>query len=270
MAPGDRNYQLGMRVDNVPSLTREGMNASLDKAAANGGDPAQIARARSDLAAVGDDFLRALGVLSRVETVSGGSGSSAGGTERVPPRGVPAWTACGEVTLTTFRCRPLAALVGVKSGTPLYYLQQSPDWRSVKAPPQQQSDFDQQLERLLGRKPNADEIRFFIDFASVASTTSSGSGGSGPTRGTPTAVSDPHGTALIAPQNLGVRARNVSAVALPLPHGRLPGGLTHSPNTRLYRVTFDVVRRGRHTIYVYVTHAHRLGVWEIAWVASKP
>jgi hypothetical protein len=264
MAPGNRNYQLGMRVDKVPSLTRAGLNASLDKGAANGADPAQVARARSDLAAVGDDFLRALAVLSRVETVSGSSGPSADGTERVPPRGVPAWAACRELTLTTFRCRPLAALVGVKSGTPLYFLQQSKDWRTVQAPPQEQSDFTQQLERLLGRKPNAEEIRFFVDLSTVGSATSSGSGSSGLKKGTPTAVSDPRGTALLGPRNLGLRARHVSAVARPLPR-HLPGGLARSANTRLYRVTFD-----RHTIFVYVTRSHQLGVWLIAWIGSKP
>lgn len=270
MASGNRDYQLGMRVDKVPSVTRAGLTAELDKAAASGADPDQVAKARSDLAAVGDDFLRALAVLSRFETVSSSSGPSPAGTERVPPRGVPAWAACRELTLTTFSCRPLAALVGVKSGTPLYFLQRSKDWRTVQAPPQQQSDFAEHLERLLGRKLTADEIRFFVDLATVTSTAGSGSGGSGSGRGAVTATSDPHGTALIAPQNLGVRARNVSAVAQPLPHGPLPAGLTHSPRTRLYRVSFDVVGRGRHTIYVYVDHHRKLGVWEIAWVAQKP
>lgn len=270
MATGNRQYQLGMRVDKVPSLTRAGLNASLDKAAASGADPAQVAKSRSDLAAIGDDFLRALAVLSRFETVSSSSGPNSAGTERVPPRGVPAWAACREITLTTSSCRPLAALVGVKSGTPLYYLQRSPDWRTIKAPPQQQSDFTAQLERLLGRKLDADEIRFFVDLATIGSASSSGSGGSGLTRGAVTATSDPHGTALIAPQNLGVRARNISAVAQPLPHGRLPGGLTYSAKTRLYRVTFDIVGRARQAIYVYVSHHRKLGVWEIAWLSTKP
>jgi hypothetical protein len=274
MGQGDRNYQLGMRVDKVPSLTRQGMLDSLAKAQAGGADPAEIAKVRSDLAAVGDDFIRALGVISRIETVGSSSGSSADGTERVPPRGVPAWTACREVTLTIFRCRPLAALVGVKSGTPLYTLQPSKDWRRVQAPPSEQQDIAVLIERLLGRKPTAAEMRFFVDFATVA-TTASGSS-SGPTTSVTTAVSDSRGTALLAPRNLGVRTRNVSAVALPLPHGRLPGGLIHSAGTRLYRVTFDLVRAdsvdkaGGHTIYVYVTHDRKLGVWQIAWVRSHP
>lgn len=269
MTHGNRDYELAMRVDTVPSLTRQGLNAELDKAEASGADPAQVARARSDLAAVGDDFIRALAVLSLVQTVSGGGGSTGpNGTELVPPRGVPAWAACREVTLTTFSCRSLAALVGVKRGTPVYYLQRSHDWRTVKAPPRQQSDFFQRLERLLGRKLDAHEIRFFVDLATVGSASSSGSGHSGP--GAQTATGDPHGTALLAPQNLGVRARNVSAVAQPLPHGRLPAGLARSANTRLYRVTFDLVGRGRHTIYVYVTHSHRLGVWLLAWIGAKP
>jgi len=276
MAPGTRLFQRGMRTDEVPLLTRQSMLDALDKAQADGADPAQVARARSDLAAVGDDFIRALGVVSQIETVSGGGGGSTGssGTERVPPPGVPSWTACRELTLTVYRCRPLAALTGVASGTPLYFLQASKDWRTVQAPPTQRSDFGIVLERALGRKPNEAETRFFIDFATVASNT--GGSGTGPTKGTPTAVSDPRATALLAPQSLGVRTRAISATALPLPHGRLPGGLMREEDPRLYRVLFELLgadgvdRLGRHTIYVYVTRAARLGVWRIVWVAPKP
>jgi hypothetical protein len=273
IAPGNRNYQLGMSTDKEPPLTRQSLLDSLDKAQAEGADPAQVARVRSDLANVGDDFIRALAVFTRIETVSSGSGSGGpSGTERVPPRGVPAWAACREVTLTTFRCRPLAALVGVAGGTPLYDLQPSRDWRRVQAPPPDQYDIGLQLEHLLGRRATAAETRFFIDFATVASTAGSSPG---PTtgQGTPTAVSDPRGTALLAPQSLGVRTRAVSAVARPLPR-RLPDGVTRSD--RLYRVTFDLLRpdgrnaAGLHTIYVYVHRVAKLGVWEVAWVASKP
>jgi hypothetical protein len=270
MTPGTRNYQLGTRVDKVPSLTRQTMNAALDKAAANGGDPAQIARARSDLAAVGDDFIRALNVMIRIQTVSSSSGPNANGTERVPPRGVPAWVACREVTLTTSRCRPLAALVGVKTGTPLYSLQPSKDWRTVQAPPSDPQDIGALMEKLLGRKPTAAEERLFVDLATV------GGHASGSTSGGVIAASDARTTAKLAPHNLGVPTRNVSAVQLALPHGRLPGGLTHSAGTRLYRVTFDLLRTvgadkaGRRTIYVYLTHHGRLGVWEIARVSSNP
>jgi hypothetical protein len=280
MTQGTRNYQFGWRVDRVPSLTRQSMNAALDKAAANGGDPAQIARARSDLAAVGDDFIRALGVMVRIQTVSSSSGPSANGTERVPPRGVPAWVACREVTLTTARCRPLAALVGVKTGTPLYSLQPSEDWRTVQAPPSDHQDIGGLMEKLLGRKPTAAEERFFIDLATVGTSSGSGpapkSGHSGPTSGAITASSNARMMAKLAPHSLGVATRNVSAVELPLPHGRLPVGLTHSARTRLYRVTFDLLRTvgadkaGRHTIYVYLTHHGTLGVWEIARVGANP
>jgi hypothetical protein len=272
MAPGNRNYELGESTNKVPQSTRQSMLDSLDKAQANGADPAQIAQTRADLAKVGDDFIRALAVLTQIETVSGGGGSSGpGGTERVPPRGVPAWTACREVALAAFRCRPLAALVGVATGTPLYYLQPSRDWRRVPAPPSQPSDFERMLEQLLGRKPNADEIRFFTDFAAVASTTGSSSG---PAKSTQIAVSDPRGAALLAPRSLGVPTRAVSASALPLPQhladGVRPGA------TRLYRVVFDLLRptghdaAGRHTIYVYVTRRGKLGVWVVAWVGTKP
>lgn len=270
MTEGTRNYQLSTRVDKVPSLTRQGMNTSLDKAAASGANPAQIARFRSDLAAVGDDFIRALGVMVRIQTVGNSSSPSAAGTERVPPRGVPAWVACREVTLTTFRCRPLAALVGVKPGTPLYSLQPSKDWRTVQSPPSDQEDIGALIEKLLGRKPTAAEERFFVDLATV------GGHASGSTSGGVIAASDARTTAKLAPHNLGVPTRNVTALALPLPHGRLPGGLTHSAGTRLYRVTFDLLRTvgadkaGHHTIYVYLTHRGKLGVWEIAWVGSNP
>lgn len=272
LSSGKRVYQRGMRTDKVPLLTRQSMLDELERAQANGADPAQVARVRSDLDAVGDDFIRALAVVSRIETVSGGGSTSSSATERVPPRGVPSWTACSELTLTTFRCRPLAALTGVASGTPLYSLQPSKDWRTVQAPAAQQSLFGIFLERVLGRKPDAAEIRFFIDLATVSST---GGSSSGPTtgHGTPIGLSSPRATALLAPRSLGVRTRVVSASAQPLPH-HLPGGLTHS-STRLYRVVFDVLRAdgvdkpGRHTISVYVTRRARLGVWSVALVSSK-
>jgi hypothetical protein len=272
MAPGNRTYQLGMRVDEVPDLTRQGMLDSLDKAEAGGADPDQIARVRNDLDKVGDDFIRALAVLSRIETVAGGGGStSPSGTERVPPRGVPSWTACREVTLTTYGCRPLAALTGVASGTPLYFLQPSSDWRTIKAPRTQQSDFMILLERVLGRKPNADERRFFIDFATVAVGT--GSSSSGPTQTQTVGTPGPKAAAMLAPQSLGVPTRIVSATGQPLPR-RLPRGLRQS-GTSLYRVAFDTLRADgvdkvrRHTIYVYVTRSAKLRVWSVALVASK-
>jgi hypothetical protein len=272
MARGDRNYALSLSTDKVPLLTRQGMLDSLDKAQAEGADPDQIARTRSDLAAVGDDFIRALAVLSRIETV-GGPSSTSSGTERVPPPRVPAWAACRELNLATFRCRPLAALVGVATGTPLYYLQPSRDWRRVKAPPSRPSDFERLLEQLLGRKPNADETRFFIDFATVGTATGSSSGPT-KTQGTEIAVPSPRGAAQLAPQSLGVRTRVVSATARPLPR-HLPEGLQPG-ETRLYRVEFDLLRSdghdaaGRHTIYAYVTHSPKLGVWQVAWVGTKP
>lgn len=276
MAPGNRSYELGMKTDNVPLLTRQEMLDSLARAQANGADPAEVARVRDDLSKVSDDFIRALALLSRIETVGAAGGSTGpAGTERVPPRGVPAWAACRELTLTTFRCRPLAALVGVPSGTPLYFLQPSRDWRRVKAPRQDQSDFGLVLEQLLGRKVTPDETRFFVDLATVTSTSGSSSGPT-KTQGTPIGNSTARSTAVLAPQSLGVRTRLVSATAQPLPHGRLPGGLTRSGAVRLYRVTFDTLRAGGvgaargHTIYVYVTRRAKLGVWVVALVASKP
>jgi len=265
LAGGTRIYELGMRTDKVPLLTRQSMLASLEHA--QGVDPAQVAKVRADLADVGDDFIRALAILARIETVSGSSGSSGpSGTERVPPRGVPAWAACSEVTLATFRCRPLAALTGVASGTPLYRLQPSSGWRRVKAPGSQPSDFALMLERLLGRKPTAAETRFFIDFATVAANAVGGP--TGPKRGTTLiGVSNAHDAALLAARSLGVRTRNVSAVAQPLPP-RLPGGLTRS-GTHLYRVSFDL-RAERRRLYVYVNRSARLHVWRVVWVGTKP
>ena len=273
LAGGTRIYELGMRTDSVPLLTRASMLASLDHV--EGVDPAQVARVRDDLGRVGDDLIRALAVVARIETVSAGQSSGPSGTERVPPRGVPVWVACRELTLATFRCHPLAALVGVANGTPLYSLQQSPDWRRVQAPPQQQHDLGRELERVLGRKPNADETRFLVDFLTVAA---SAGGSSGPTTsgGTPIGKSDARSTALLAPQGLGVRTHVVSAAAQSLPHRPLPGGLIRSA-TRLYRVTFDLLRAdgvdraGRHTLYVYVNRSAKLGgVWRVVWVATKP
>jgi hypothetical protein len=236
-----------------------------------------VARVRADLAQVDDRFIRALAIMARIETV-GGPGQSSGpsGTERVPPLGVPAWTTCREVTLTTFRCRPLAALVGVPTGAPLYYLQPGSDWRTVSTPPSESpAAFVRQLERLVGHKLTAAESRFFVDFATVASGAGASSGGTRKTSGTLVATSGRRGTALLAPRSLGVRTRVVSATPQPLPSGRLPDGLTRS-GTRLYRVGFDLLRadgvdaRGLHTIYVYVTRSRKLGVWQIAWVARQP
>ena len=122
------------------------------------------------------------------------------------------------------------------------------------------------LERLLGRKPTAAETQFFVDFATVAANAVGGP--TGPTRGTTLiGVSDAHDAALLAARSLGVRTRNVSAVAQPLPP-RLPGGLTRS-GTHLYRVTFDLRAEGR-TLYVYVNRSTRLHVWRVVWVGTKP
>jgi hypothetical protein len=259
----------------VPPLTRQSLLDELDKAQAQGADPAEIARVRSDLDAVGDDFMRALAVVARIETVSSGSGSPGpSGTERVPPRGVPSWTACREFMLTTYRCRPLAALAGVATGTPLYFRQPSKDWRTVRAPPPQQSNFDVLLERVLGRKPNEAETRFLVDFLTVAATTGSSSG---PKQGRTTTVGRPsaRATALLAPGSLGVRTRNASATALPLPE-HLPGGLARTGDLRLYSVVFELLRAhgaykaGLHTLFVYVGRAKAPGVWRIVWISTKP
>jgi hypothetical protein len=273
MAPGNRNYERGESTDSQPPLTWQSMLDSLDKEQAAGADPAQIARVRADLANVGDDFIRALAVLTEVETVSSGSGSSRpSGTERVPPRGVPAWAACREVNLATFRCGPLAGRRSVASGTPLYFLQPSRDWRRVESPPPDESDFGLELERVLGRKVTPAETRFFIDLATVASTSSSSSGTAGP--GAEVAVPTPEGAAQLAPQSLGVTTGLVSATAEPLPH-RLRDGLRRGA-TRLYRVVFYLAHSdgpdaaGNHTIYVYVTYRRKLGVWDVAWVGAKP
>jgi hypothetical protein len=271
MAPGNRNYELGESVEKQPPLTRQGMLESLDKAQAAGADPAQIAKVRADLASVGDDFIRALAVLTEIETV-GGVGQSTSGTERVPPRGVPAWVACAEVTLAAFHCRPLSGQRGVATGTPLYFLQPSHAWRRVKAPPPDQSDFGVELERILGRKVTAAEQQFFVDLATATTT----SGSSGPiTQGGEIATPTPEGTAQLAPQSLGVTTGYVRpAVALPLPR-HLPDGLRPGA-TRLYRVAFYLAHSdgpdaaGRHTIYVYVAHRRKLGVWDVAWVGTKP
>ena len=56
---------------------------------------------------------------------------------------------------------------------------------------------------------------------------------------------------------------------------RLPDDLRPG-RTRLYRVVFYLTRSdgrdgaGRHTIYVYVSHRGKLGVWDVALVGTKP
>jgi hypothetical protein len=120
----------------------------------------------------------------------------------------------------------------------------------------------------------AAEQQFFVDLATVGSTTTSGS--SGPiTQGGEIATPTPEGTAQLAPQSLGVTTGYVRpAVALPLPR-HLPDGLRPGA-TRLYRVAFYLAHSdgpdaaGRHTIYVYVAHRRKLGVWDVAWVGTKP
>jgi hypothetical protein len=179
------------------------------------------------------------------------------------------------VTLATFRCRPLAGQRGVATGTPLYYLQPGRDWRRVKAPPPDRSDFGLELERILGRKVTPDETRFFIDAATIGSTATGSSSGPTTTQGAEIAVDSPEGAAQLAPQSFGVKTGYVRpAVALPLPR-HLPDGLRPGA-TRLYRVVFYLPHSdgrdaaGRHTIYVYVTHRGKLGVWDVAWVGTKP
>jgi hypothetical protein len=245
---------------------------SLAKAQASGADPAQVAKVRADLARVGDDFIRALAVLTEIQEV-GGVGQSSGGTERVPPRGVPAWATCSEMSIATFRCVPLAGQRGVATGTPLYFLQPSRDWRRVKSPPPDKSDFGVELERILGRKVTAAEQQFFVDLFTVGSTTGSSSGPT--TQGGEVAVDSPEGAAQLAPQGLGLKTGYVRpAVEQPLPR-RLPEGLRRG-GTRLYRVAFYLAQSdgrdalGIHTIYVYVAHRGKLGVWDVAWVGTKP
>ncbi len=171
-AAGNRTYEFAMRTNRVPLLTRNSLLAALARAQRNGADPAQVARFEADLGDVGDDFIRALAIVARIETV-GGVGASTGptGTERVPPTGIPAWIACREITPATVRCRPLAALAGVAGGTPLYFLRPSEDWPEVSAPSAQMLDVERLFGVLLGRKPTAAEMRFFVDFATVAVTT---------------------------------------------------------------------------------------------------
>lgn len=272
LVPGKRLYELGSRTAKVPLLTRHSMLTHLAHAQAQGADSDAIARAKTDLAAVGDEFIRALGVMLRIETISSSSGGRSG-TERVPPAGVPAWVACREVTLVSLRCRPLAAQVAVAGGTPLYFLQPSRDWRRVKEPKSQTFPLESLLERLLGRKPNAAETRFLFDFLTAAATAS---GHSTPARSTTIGVPGPHAAALLGPGTLGLPTRAVSATALPLPHERLPGGLTRSDHVRLYRVVFDLrradrsVSAGRHTLYVYVARTKGPPIWGVAWVSTKP
>jgi hypothetical protein len=57
LAGGTRLYELGMRTDKEPLLTRQSMLNSLEHA--QGVDPSQVAKVKSDLAAVDDDFIRA-------------------------------------------------------------------------------------------------------------------------------------------------------------------------------------------------------------------
>jgi len=277
----ERSYGFAMRTPKTPPVTRQIMEAALTRAQRNGADPALIARFRAELAGIRDNFIRVLAVTTRLETVSSGGGSAGSpGTERVPPPGVPAWVACRELTSASFQCRPLAALIDVPVGTPLYFLEPGGDSHTVSAPTSQPFDVGRLFQQLLGRRPTAAEWSFFVLFANAAngnpSSSSCSSSGSSKPAGA-LAVPSPRDAALLAPKNLGAPTRAVSATAMPLPAGRLPVGLARSDGTRLYRVVFDRVSADcantighPQTLYAYITPVKRLNEWQVARISTKP
>jgi hypothetical protein len=173
---GARTYEFASRVPAQPELTRSGMLTQLATAERSGVSPALVRRIRADLGHVSDEFIRALNTLTSIESVSTGTSAPAPGLELVPPAGVPAWVDCRQVAAEAFRCRDLAASANVAVDTPIYRLQPSKDWHTVRRPGSQPNDFGRLVEAVLRRPPTAAETRFLVDFLTVAVRASGSTG----------------------------------------------------------------------------------------------
>jgi uncharacterized membrane protein YgcG len=131
-------------------------------------------RFRRDIAAVGDDFFRALNRLTGVQTIGVGVGTSARG-EIVPPRGVPMLIFCDSVSAGQANCHSLAGAGAVPARAPIYELRPSADW--VPAPPHPAGMFGAVVfDAVLARPLRPEEIRLLTDLATVGEAHSGSSG----------------------------------------------------------------------------------------------
>jgi len=165
---GRRTYQLAERVEAQPHVSRGFVLDALATAEQKGQvDHATAERVRRDVAAVGDDFFAGVSLLTGVETVAGGDGAQAPpGFERVPPAGVPMWIACG-ASGSGYRCHNLASSRDVAVGTPLYFLESSPDWVLVRRRSQRPVDVERLFHAVLGRDLTPAEDRLLLDFSAL-------------------------------------------------------------------------------------------------------
>lgn len=130
---------------------------------------ASARRLDADIAALSDDFIARFNVMSHFGTYISGA---AGGSQRVPPVGVPSLLVCQNAG-TALSCRDMNGDDSAPVGGGVYAAVPAPDWRP--APPRQ-PDPSWALEvAILGHPPTAAELRFEIDLARYGTTSSTAS-----------------------------------------------------------------------------------------------
>ena len=136
---------------------------------------AQADRFRRDIAAVRDDFYRAMNRLTTVQNIGVGVGSSERG-EIVPPPGVPMLIFCDRVTAGQATCHPLAGAAAVPARAPIYELRPSADWVPAPPPPAGTGTPGALFNAVLGRPLRPEEIRLLRDLLMAGETRSESSG----------------------------------------------------------------------------------------------
>ncbi|HET6866806.1 MAG TPA: hypothetical protein VFH80_12885 [Solirubrobacteraceae bacterium] len=130
---------------------------------------ASARRLDADIAALSDDFIARFNVMSHFGTYISGA---AGGSQRVPPVGVPSLLVC-QTAGRALSCRDLNGDDSAPVGGGIYAAVPAPDWRP--APPHQ-SDSTWDLEvAILGHAPTAAELRFEMDLVRYGTTSHSSS-----------------------------------------------------------------------------------------------
>jgi hypothetical protein len=175
---GGRVYEFLSRVESRgPRVTRTSILDAVEAGERAGRITPEIAaRAREEIAAVGDEFFEKLNILLTFTSIASPHGSRPGYV-RVPPAGVPQFAIC-EPDGDGFRCRSLAAAVDVPVGAPIYALRESADW--VERPqPSGPGDAQVLFESVFGRPLTPAEERLLITLSTPAG--SSGEGTSGAT-----------------------------------------------------------------------------------------
>ncbi|HJS94964.1 MAG TPA: hypothetical protein VJ741_11930 [Solirubrobacteraceae bacterium] len=127
-----------------------------------------------------DDFIARFNVMMHFGTYSSGVG--AGGSQRVPPVGVPSLLVC-ETAGSALSCRDMNGDDSAPVGGGIYAAVPAPDWRP--APPQQPDSGCDLEVAILGHAPTPAELRFETGLARYG-TTSSGASPARPRRAPPT------------------------------------------------------------------------------------